>query len=746
MNNRPCDILFLYPVSDSNSGQGPCFTYTLGLGYICAFLQAEGIDATIFLSGATSLPLCLKEILSFKPKVVGIAVVDGNYAKSLLVARSLKQLNPSLILVLGGPTPTANHEYILENEPYIDICVRGEAEEIFYEMIRALSAADFHMEKADLSGIKGISYRSGKETRVNDPANILLNNKEIPNYLDRYPSPYLTGFLPATEAEYSGIVTARGCNQSCVYCNCSILYKRHVFTRSVDRVLEELDFVGKMSPKKSANIFDDAFTLYPKRAESICRGMIENGISLRLTCTTRCDSLSEDLLDLMKEAGFHTVSFSLESAVPRLLRMIGKNHPPEDVPSDELEKEVQFVANVKIMAAYAKKIGMKVHVSVMLGLPTETRAEASETIRYLKELPLDQYSHNLFGILAGTPISLDYEKYGYRLERLSKKQIRPRTIRPHDLSGIGLAYNSVHEEDFRRREIEQFQILGLLTKRAVRAPFFYNVILRSDVFREDIVRWLQDNLALGGTILQIFSGPERFREKKEASLKTLLDLGAPSTKLVCYCIDRTGNGDTEIWSSGENDYCAEIPIKVVGSKQALESYDTGNGPVGHVLAMDREREGAEAVTHLLQRFDDANSCFDHLVESRPYPLIATLCRWLRADANCKRLETALIDEENSIRLCWKGAVVGVIPDSAEEIFQNLKALRATVIKERGCADCAAKANCARCYFPAPMPVEDYCHFVKNHDVHGYAEIFRTYYVFKDLFGTMNFEDAQKRTS
>ncbi len=742
MKNKTSDILFLFPTADTNSGPGSSFTHTLGLGYICAFLHAKGVDATVFLSAATSLPLCVKEILSFKPKVVGIAVVDDNYARSLLISKVLKQVSPSLILVLGGPTPTVNDRYILENEPSIDICLRGEGEEVFYELLQALSAADFHVEKADFSGIKGISYRSGNETRFNEPAHILLKNKEIPNYLDRYPSPYLTGSLPATESEHSGIVTARGCNQSCVYCNCSILYKRHVFTHSVDRVLEELDFIGRMSPMQSANIFDDAFTLYPKRAERICRGIIENRIRLRMTCLTRCDYLTEDLLDLMKAAGFHTLALSLESAVPRILRIIGKNHPPEDIPSDGMEKEIQFIANVKTMAAYAKKIGMHVSVSIILGLPTETRAEAAETVRYLRELTFDQYNHNFLRILGGTPISLNYEKYGYSLERISKSQIRPRTIRSLDLSGIGRAAHSMQEDKFRRNEIEQFQILGLLTKRAEKASFFDSVIIRSDTFDEKVVRWLQDNLALGGTIVQIFSGPERFQEKKDASLKMLLDHGASSTRLACYYTDRSGKGDSEIWSRGKNDYCEEIPIQVVGSKSALERFDAGNG-AGHILALDLEREDAESVGHLLQRFDDADSCFDRLMESRSYPLFATICRWYRTDANCKRLETAMIDEKNNIRLCWSGAPVGVIPDSTADIYQNLKALRAAMTKARGCAHCAVKENCAQCYFPDPMSVKDYCHFVKNHDVRGQAETFRTYYVFEDLFGVMNFEDNAK---
>lgn len=740
MDKRTCDIIFIFPTADTNRGLGPSFTHTLGLGYVNSFLHSKGFDSSVFLSEKTSLPLCVREILSYEPKIVGISVVDNNYAKCLLIANTLKRVNQSLILVLGGPTPSVNHKYILENSPSIDICVRGEGEEVFYQLLQVLSAADFRIKKADLTSIKGISYRNGDRTVVNEPAHILLENKGIQNYLDTYPSPYLTGLMPATEAEHSGIVTARGCNQNCVYCNCSILYKRHVFTHSIDRVLQELSFVSRMSPTQSANIFDDAFTLYPKRAERICRGIIENKIRLRLTCLTRCDYLSESLLDLMKEAGFKTVSFSLESAVPRILRIIGKNHPPEDTPSDNLEKEIHFISHVKTMAAYAKKIGMNVFVSVILGLPTETRAEAAKTIRYLNELTFDQYNHNFLHILEGTPIASNYKKYGYRLERVSKNQIRPRTIHPLDLSEIGHSRNSMQEDNFRRSEVDQLQTFGLLTKRETRECFFDNVIIRSDVIHENVIRWLQDNLALGGAILQIFSGAETFHENRRSSQKMLLDHSSPSTKLICYYMDKNGNGNAGMWSRGKNPFCEEMPIAIFGSKTALERYDAGNGSDAHILAMDLKKEDSEGLMSLLKKFDDTNSCFDHLMDSKPYPVFVGLCRWLRTDANCRKLETAIIDDEDHIKLCWGGESVGKIPDSLGEIIGNLKALRATLMNERDCSRCPVKETCMQCYFPKPLPVERYCRFMKNNDVWKQAEIFKTSYTFKDFFGAMPFED------
>jgi len=730
----------MFPSADKNYGLGPGFTHTLGLGYVHAYIYSKGFDSKIYLSEKTSLPLCVKEILAYKPKIVGISVVDDNYARCLLLVHTLKKVKPSLILVLGGPTPSVNHRFILENNPLIDICVRGEGEEVFHKLLQALSAAGFRMRNADLTGLRGITYRDEDAIMVNEPANILIENKAIRHYLDRYPSPYLSCWLPAAEAVHSGIITARGCNQNCVFCNCSILYKRHVFTHSIDRVLEELSFVSRMSPQRAAHIFDDAFTLFPKRAEKICRGIIENNIRLRLTCLTRCDYLSESLLDLMKEAGFKTVSLSLESAVPRILRVIGKNHLPEDIPSDGLEKEVHFINHIKTMAAYAKKIGMNVMVSIMLGLPTETHAEAARTIRYLDELAFDQYNHNFFTIPEGTPISSNYRRYGYRLERVSKNQIKPETIRPLDLSGIGRSRNSMQEGIFRHNEKEQFHILGLSTKREMRERFFDNVIVRSDLIQENVVRWLQENLALGGGIVQIFSGSEEFKENRRCNMKMLLDHFSPSTKLSCYYMNRDGKENNKILTRGKNVFCEEIPLRVLGTKTALGKFQGENGSGVHTLALDLEREDGESLIDLLKTFDGVNPCLDHLMNAKPYPLFTGLCRWTRTAANCRKLETAIIDEKDQIKLCWGGDPVGTIPDSLEVIIESLKASTSELMKKRGCSCCHAEANCIKCYFPGPLPVEEYCRYMKSTSIWEQAEAFRNYYTFSDYFGLIHREE------
>jgi len=104
---------------------------------------------------------CVKEILNYNPRVIGLSVLAANYSQALLIAAELKKRNSSIITVFGGATPTVDHEYILQNSEAVDICLRGEGEEIFASLLTVLCDSDFKFGKAALEGIGNISYKRG---------------------------------------------------------------------------------------------------------------------------------------------------------------------------------------------------------------------------------------------------------------------------------------------------------------------------------------------------------------------------------------------------------------------------------------------------------------------------------------------------------------------------------------------------------------------------------------------------------
>ena len=91
----------------------------------------------------------------------------------------------------------------------------------------------------------------------------------------------------------------------------------------------------------------------------------------------------------MKRAGCSIVSLGLESGSQRLLDLIKKN-----ITLEQTRKTVEII----------HKVGIKSRASFILGLPTETREESRQTIKFAYSLPLDQVRFSIATPFPGTEL------------------------------------------------------------------------------------------------------------------------------------------------------------------------------------------------------------------------------------------------------------------------------------------------------------------------------------------------------
>ena len=112
---------------------------------------------------------------------------------------------------------------------------------------------------------------------------------------------------------------------------------------------------------------DDIFNLRRERAATIAQGIIDRGWKIRLTFPNgfRGDILDEELVVLLKKAGMYRCMVAVESASPRIQKVMKKNLKIEKV-----RHIVDFIA----------KQGVMVHGAFMLGFPSETEDEMQATI------------------------------------------------------------------------------------------------------------------------------------------------------------------------------------------------------------------------------------------------------------------------------------------------------------------------------------------------------------------------------
>ena len=741
MDNKFVDILMVFP-----SGGDLYFTNFkdhLGSAYVIAYLRDQGFNAEQFISDEScNVKECVKKIISYHPQIIGFTVYETNFMQCALISNELKAYNSDIIIIFGGPTPSVQSKEILESVSSVDICVRREGEETLLELISNLSKTDFELNQVNLFSIKGITFREGNKIIINPERNDLISNKSIKNYIDKFPSPYLSKVIPTSRAFPTGIITARGCNQNCIYCNCAVISKKNIFFHSIERVIEELVYINEC--KKFLGpvpINDDSFTILPTRAFKICESMIENDINIPFVCTTRCDKITEELLDLMKQAGFVSIGFSLESAVPRILKTIGKVSPPNNMDSEKFEKEFEFIEKLKHMTSYAKKIGFnKVFVSIMVGLPGETIQDAQKTIDFINQLDIDFYTHNIFHIFRGTPIFQNYNRFGYKIKPMGdKNKILIKNDFPFDVYKINLAPKCAKIQNYEVIDYDVLKILSLSPKRTMQKSFFDNVIINSDIIKLPLVKWIQENLAINGAIIHIYSDKSKYLKFHEKNEKTLYNEFSPTSFYECYCWENSVNNS--ILKSGRMalyDDQIGMLIRFKDTNLALNDYKNGENNMKNLIGIENSPIDTKRLYNYLIELSKYEDIINYLLDCNPLPQFQQLCRWTESQANCQTLETAIIEKDDSIRICWYSASIGKIGISFSEIIRNLTYLKKEKVEKRDCNRCSVNETCVKCLYPYPISSQKYCKYKRRNFTDKPAKLINAFGVVKDfLFKPIN---------
>jgi len=133
--------------------------------------------------------------------------------------------------------------------------------------------------------------------------------------------------------------------------------------------------------------------------------------------------------------------------------------------------------------------------------------------------------------------------------------------------------------------------------------------------------------------------------------------------------------------------------------------------------------------------------FNYLLERKFLPQFQTLCKWTGNQANCKKLETAILGDDGSIRICWNGDSLGNINTLFSDIKKNLYDLNMENLEKRNCKGCKKIETCMKCLFPYPLSPEEYCDYKNKIDTNEPAKYVFAFSVIKVLlFKPLNVYD------
>lgn len=394
LSDERLDVLLIPPdinplFSAANSGNMP-----LGLLSLSSCLRKNGLTSRIYKPRIRLLDIedykaAAQDVAGLKPAFIGFSTWCNSYPASLLLAEQIKKIDKTLPVIFGGPQASILAYETLENFSYIDYILTGEAEYALICLVHALRNDAGYNEKLTISGL---FFRTDTGQIVH-PKSVPI----VPD-LDEIPVPAYDLIGPSKVLELD---VGRGCPFKCTYCSTASFFSGKYRMKSVERIIREMDFASEETGATYFSFTHDIFTLDRKYIDNFCFSLINHcentGKKYEWSCSARADSISEEMLVSMKNAGCLSVFLGMESGSPKIQKLIGKN--------------LNVTSGYKLTDACIK-LGIDVHISFIIGFPYETGEDLEKTLQCIVELAMRgafvQVSE--LSVLPGTPLSKTHGK------------------------------------------------------------------------------------------------------------------------------------------------------------------------------------------------------------------------------------------------------------------------------------------------------------------------------------------------
>jgi hypothetical protein len=218
-------------------------------------------------------------------------------------------------------------------------------------------------------GLKGLIIRREKIV-IQDPEPSRVQN------LDSLPFSNLPRYLNLDQYRRFGspllVQTKRGCTFKCSYCTYNQIEGKEYRLRNPALIADEIEILVKQTGISHIEFADSIFNVPLSHAKSVLHAVISKNLDLKLhTMGLTPSAVDEELLDLMKRAGFNEVDIGVESLCDKILESLSKNFKLADVitTADLLKKK-------KIPATWF----------LILGSPLETRETVLESLNSLGKI------------------------------------------------------------------------------------------------------------------------------------------------------------------------------------------------------------------------------------------------------------------------------------------------------------------------------------------------------------------------
>lgn len=394
------NISLVYPLlskARSRVDENKQYWPPLGLAYIAAVLKKNGhavqiLDRDLILrknrldfDRADEITLSL--IKDFDTQIAGFSATTPNVSDVDAFSKKVKESNPQVLTVMGGPHCAGEPVTTLRMCSAIDALVRGEGE---MAMLDIASAVSFEC-------IGSLTYR--------EPDGSILSNPDRPliESLDSLPFPardlldmsYYTRPSRFISRNFSlrttHIFTARGCPFNCHYCAGPLIGRSRVRYHSAQRVVAEIEELIDKYSIEAVYFAEDMFLSNRNRVQEMTALFKQHDIHTKISWMAQISAniASPELLAMMKDAGCVHVEYGFESGSQRIL--------------DLMNKKANIERNREV-AIFTRKNGLHFQGNFIVGYPGEREEDFKKTVSFIKEARPHNVSLNIFMPLPGTEI------------------------------------------------------------------------------------------------------------------------------------------------------------------------------------------------------------------------------------------------------------------------------------------------------------------------------------------------------
>ena len=298
---------------------------------------------------------------------VGFYTTTYSYHFVREMAKNIKAAYRDAQIILGGPHASHKPQELVED--FADIVAIGEAEEILPRIVSG----------EPLENLPSIAYK-------NDAGKAIINHgTELFRDLDSVPFPAwdLFEYKDFRFSHYRrrplvSMSTSRGCAFKCIYCSSNIVHKYETRTRSVDNVVDEIQWDVEKFGVREIHVIDDDFTYSVDRVKELCGRIISRGLNKKVILAKpnaiRPDRGDQEMFDLLKKAGFYFVAIAVEAVDPEVSKGLRRGV--------DLEKQLGTIR-------MARKSGLFINTFYLMGSPFDTKESMMKNIAFACKAPTD---------------------------------------------------------------------------------------------------------------------------------------------------------------------------------------------------------------------------------------------------------------------------------------------------------------------------------------------------------------------